>query len=207
MAVAAAGVAAWAAANAGTIAAVSAAASVAATSYSVYAQRQSAQAESDAQSAQNKETAKQAAASYDDLSPAEIDAINQANQADLAQQADAIQAKGRVNLFAAASGTAGGSVDSMLFDIDAVEGRNINQILAQRESGLLSIKNQAESVRQQAISGQSRTAIDSPSWLEGGLKIGTAAVNGLQSYNTIKTKLSGLDKASTSTTSQAKGSV
>lgn len=204
MAVAAAGVAAWAAANAGTIAAVSTAATIAATSYQVYSTQQSAKAEADAQNQQNKQVAKNAAASYDDLSPAEIDAISQANQQGLSQQADAIRAKGRVNLFAAASGTGGGSVDSMLYDIDAVEGRNLNQILSQRESGLFNIKNQAESLRQQAIGSQSRSAINAPSWIEGGLKIGTSAVNGLQSYNQIKTKLSGLDKANTS---QAKGSV
>lgn len=202
MAVAAAGVTAWAAANAGTIAAVSTAATLASTGYSLYSQQQTARLESEAQSRQNQEVARQAVNSYGDLSPAEVDAINQANQQSLSQQADAISAKGRVNLFAAASGTGGGSVDSMLFDIDATEARNMNQILNQRESGLLSIKTQAENIRQQSIGGQSRQVINSPSWIESGLKFGTAAVSGLQSYNSTKKSLSGLEKAT-----QSKGSV
>lgn len=204
MAVAAVGVGAWMAANAGTIAAVSTAASVAATSYSVYSQQQAAKAESQAQSEQNQEIAKQAAASYDDLSPAEIDANKQANEAALQQQAEALQAKGRVNLFASASGTMGGSVDSLLYDIDTIRDRNINNVITQRESGLLSIRQKAEQIRQSAISGQSSSAISSPSWIEGGLKIGNTLVNSASNYSTQKKTTDLLNKANTN---QVKGGV
>jgi len=198
-------VVAWAAANAGTIAAVSAAASVAAQGYSMYSQSQAAKAEAQAADDQNKESAIQAAASYDDLTPAEIDANKQANDAALAQQAESIQAKGRVNLFAAASGTLGGSVDSMLFDIDTVRSRNMNSIIAQRESGLTSIRKQAEQIRQGALSNQNRQPINSPSWVEGGLKIGATAIQGLSSYQDTLKATSGLQKANQ--TSQIKGGV
>lgn len=174
---------AWAAANAGTIAAVSTAVSVAATASQFYSQSQQAKAQAEAVSQQNEQLAKQAVESYDDLTPAEIDAQRNAADMELQQQAEALQAKGRVNVFAAASGTAGQSVDSMLFNIDAIKARNTNEILKQREAGLFSIKQQAEQSRQGAISNMSREAIQRPSWIEAGLKIGTQAVSGLSSYN------------------------
>lgn len=201
-------VVAWAAANAGTIAAVSAAASVAAQGYSMYSQSQAAKAETQAAEDQNKEAAIQAAAAYDDLTPAEIDANKQANDAAMAQQAESIQAKGRVNLFAAASGTLGGSVDSMLFDIDTIRSRNINSVIAQRESGLTSIRKQAEQIRQGGLSNQNRQPINSPSWVEGGLKIGTSIIQGISSYQDTMKATSGLQKATQSTgKSQIKGGV
>lgn len=203
MAVAAAGVAAWAAANAGTIAAVSTAASIAAQGYSMYSQAQAAKAESQAAEEQNKEAAIQAAAAYDDLTPAEIDANKQANDAAMAQQAEAIQAKGRVNLFAAASGTGGGSVDSMLFDIDSIKAGNINSIIAQRESGLTSIRKQAEQIRQGGIGNQNRQVINSPSWIENGIKLGTSVVNGISQYQETQKSVSGLQRAN----NQVKGGV
>lgn len=174
---------AWAAANAGTIAAVSTAVSVAATASQFYSQSQQAKAQAEAVSQQNEQLAKQAVESYDDLTPAEIDAQRNAADMELQQQAEALQAKGRVNVFAAASGTAGQSVDSMLFNIDAIRARNTNEILKQREAGLFSIKQQAEQSRQGAISNISREAIQRPSWIEAGLKMGTQAVSGLSNYN------------------------
>lgn len=198
MAVAAAGIGAWAAANAGTIAAVSAAASVAAASYSTYSQIQQGKAESAAAELQNKEAAKQAAAAYDDLTPAEIDANKQANDQALQQQAEALQAKGRVNLFAAASGTLGGSVDSMLYDIDVQKSKNINTILTQRESGLYSIKQQAEQIRQGGLSNQTRQPINQPSWLEGGLKIGAQVVKGFDQYGRMNKETFQYQKPATS---------
>lgn len=174
---------AWSAANAGTIAAVSTAVSVAATASQFYSQSQQAKAQAEAVSQQNEQLAKQAVESYDDLAPAEIDAQRNAADMELQQQAEALQAKGRVNVFAAASGTAGQSVDSMLFNIDAIKARNTNEILKQREAGLFSIKQQAEQSRQGAIGNMSREAIQRPSWIEAGLKIGTQAVSGLSSYN------------------------
>jgi hypothetical protein len=174
---------AWAAANAGTIAAVSTAVSVAATASQFYSQSQQAKAQAEAVSQQNEQLAKQAVESYDDMTPAEIDAQRNAADMELQQQAEALQAKGRVNVFAAASGTAGQSVDSMLFNIDAIKARNTNEILKQREAGLFSIKQQAEQSRQGAISNMSREAIQRPSWIEAGLKMGTQAVSGLSIYN------------------------
>lgn len=173
---------AWAAANAGTIAAVSTAASIAGTAMSYYSQSQQAKAQAEIASKQNEQLAQQAVQSYDDLTPAEIDAQRNAADIELQQQAEALQAKGRVNVFAAASGTAGQSVDSMLFNIDAIKARNTNEILNQREAGLFSIKQQAEQSRQGAISSMSQSAIQRPSWVEAGLNIGTQAVSGLASY-------------------------
>lgn len=179
----AAGIGAWAAANAATITAVSTAVSVAGTAMSYYSQSQQAKAQAQAASQQNEQLAQQAVQSYDDLTPAEIDAQRNAADMELQQQAEALQAKGRVNVYAAASGTAGQSVDSMLFNIDAIKARNTNEILKQREAGLFSIKQQAEQSRQGAISSMSKQSIQQPSWLEAGLKIGTQAVSGLSSYS------------------------
>lgn len=179
----AAGVGAWMAANAATISAVSTAVSVAGTAMSYYSQSQQAKAQAQAASEQNKQLAQQAVYSYDDLTPAEIDAQRNAADQELQQQSEALEAKGRVNVFAAASGTAGQSVDSMLFNIDAIKARNTNEILRQREAGLFSIKQQAEQSRQGAISSMSRQAIDKPSWIEAGLKIGTQAVSGISDYS------------------------
>lgn len=179
----AAGIGAWAAANAATITAVSTAVSVAGTAMSYYSQSQQAKAQAQAASQQNEQLAQQAVQSYDDLTPAEIDAQRNAADMELQQQAEALQAKGRVNVYAAASGTAGQSVDSMLFNIDAIKARNTNEILKQREAGLFSIKQQAEQSRQGAISSMSKQSIQQPSWLEAGLKIGTQTVSGLSSYN------------------------
>lgn len=199
MAVTGAAIAGWAAANAGTIALVSTAASIAATGYQVYSQNQQAKQEAHAQDEMNKQIAIQAAASYDDLTPAEIDANRQAQEAALDQQAQSIQAKGRVNLFAAASGTMGGSVESLLFDVEQQKSKNINSILAQRESGLYSIKQQAESIRQNAISGQSRQAISQPSWIEAGLKIGSTAIQGFDKFGRMNETFKLQDRATNNT--------
>lgn len=205
MAVTAAAIGAWAAANAGTIALVSTAASVAAAGYSTYSQMQSAKEEAAAQSELNKQQAVQAAAAYDDLTPAEIDANRQAQDEALSQQAQAIQAKGRVNVFAAASGTLGGSVDSLLYDVEQTKSQNINSILTQRESGLYSIKQQAEGIRQGAIGSQSRQAINSPSWLDVGINVGTAAIKGFDNYGRMNDTFKLQGKATP--TAQVKGGV
>ena len=182
MAVTTAAMSAWMAANAATIAAVSVAATVASTAYSAYSQRQSADAMAKQQSESNKAMAISAAESYDDLSPAEIDAQRQASELGIQNQAEALQAKGRVNVFSAAAGTMGGSVDSALFDIEATKERNVNDILRQREAGLYSIKQQAESIRVGATQGQNRTAIEQPSWLQTGMQIGQQVVSGYDKY-------------------------
>lgn len=182
MGVTTAAIGAFMASNAGTIAAVSTAASVASTAYGAYAQSQSATMMAQQQSEANRAMAIAAAESYDDLSPAEIDAQRQASELGIQNQAEAIQAKGRVNVFAAASGTMGGSVDSALFDIEATKDRNVNDILRQREAGLYSIKQQAESIRVGATQGQNRTAIEQPSWLQTGMQIGQQAVSGFDKY-------------------------
>lgn len=182
MGVTTAAIGAFMASNAGTIAAVSTAASVASTAYGAYAQSQSATMMAQQQSENNRAMAIASADSYDDLSPAEIDAQRQASELGIQNQAEAIQAKGRVNVFAAASGTMGGSVDSALFDIEATKDRNVNDILRQREAGLYSIKQQAESIRVGATQGQNRTAIEQPSWLQTGMQIGQQAVSGFDKY-------------------------
>lgn len=186
MGITTAAIGAFMAANAGTIAAVSTAAAVASTAYGTYAQRQNADAMAQFQSESNKAMAVAAAESYDDLSPAEIDVQRQASELALQNQAEAIQAKGRVNVFAAASGTMGGSVESALFDIDVTEAKNVNDILRQREAGLYSIKQQAESIRTSASQGQSRQAIDKPSWAQAAVQIGQQAVSGYDKYMSKK---------------------
>lgn len=183
MAVAAAGVGAWAAANAGAIAAAAAVASVAATAYSAYSQKQNADAQAEAQKKSNDSKIAAAVQSYGDLDSQELDIQRNAKESGLQQDIQAMQARGRVNLFAAASGTMGGSVDSMLFDIDQQKEQNLNSIIRQKESGLYSIKQQANQIQTGAVQGQDTRVIDSPSWLDIGVSTGTAAVNAASSYS------------------------
>lgn len=197
MAVTAAAVGGWMAANAGTIAAVSAAAGMATTAMSFYQQKQQADAAYDAQKQQNDAMARAAAASYDDLSATEIDLNRKAADEAVDQQLQARQAAGRVNLFAAASGTMGGSVDSMLFDIDATKDRNINNILDQRQAGLYQVRQNAEAARMSAINGSSRQSINQPSWLEMGMKLGTQAMEGFGKYQDRKDTFAGTQKLQT----------
>lgn len=197
MAVTAAAASSWIAANAGTIAAVTAAVSTAATAASMYQQKQTADAAFDQQEQANKAQAKAAASSYDDLSATEIDINRQASDEVIQQNLAAAQARGRVNLFAAASGTMGGSVDSMLSDIEATKDRNINTVLDQRQSGLYSVRQQAEATRWGAVSSSSQQAISKPSWLEAGLKLGSQAIQSLDKYADRKQTYEGTQKLST----------
>ncbi|QHJ79425.1 MAG: hypothetical protein [Caudoviricetes sp.] len=183
MAVAAAGVGAWAAANAGAIAAAAAVASVAATAYSAYSQKQNADAQAEAQKKSNDSKIAAAVQSYGDLDVQEADIQRNAKESGLQQDIQAMQARGRVNLFAAASGTMGGSVDSMLFDIDQQKEQNLNSIIRQKESGLYSIKQQANQIQTGAVQGQDTRVISSPSWLDVGVATGTAAINAASSYS------------------------
>lgn len=196
MAVTAAAVGGWMAANAGAIAAVSTVASMATTAYSMYSQKQQADAAFSQQEQANKQTALATAQSYDDLSATEIDLNRQASDEAIQQQLQAAQAKGRVSLFSAASGTMGGSVDSMLYDIDATKDRNINTLLDQRQAGLYSIRQQAENARYSAIRGSQQQAISRPSWIETGIKMGTQALQGLSQYSDRKETFAGTQKLS-----------
>lgn len=200
MAITAAAVGGWMAANAGTIAAVSAAASMATTAMSAYQQKQAADAQFKSQQQANEQQAIAAASSYDDLSATEIDLNRKAADEAVNQQLQAAQAKGRVNLFASAAGTMGGSVDSLLFDIDRTRDQNINTILDQRQAGLYQVRQQAESIRQGAVANNSRQAINQPSWLETGLKLGSQAMQGFGQYSDRKSTYEGTQKL------QAKGS-
>ena len=186
MAITAAAVGGWMAANAAAIAAATTVAAAAASAYSMYSQSKAASAEAAAQTENNKKVAIAAADSYDDLSPAEIDLQRKAANLALQEQQDALQVKGRVNLFAAASGTMGGSVESSLFDVEQIKARNINTILREREAGLSSIKVQAEQTRQSAISQQTQRSVSGPSWIEGGLKIAGSLMEGYGKYTERK---------------------
>lgn len=197
MAVTAAAVGGWMAANAGTIAAVSTAASLATTAMSMYQQNQQANAAFKQQEDANKAAAVAAASSYGDLAATEADLNRQAADEAVQQQLAARQAQGRVNLFAAASGTMGGAVDSMLYDIEATKDRNINTILDQRQAGLYSIRQQAEATRWGAIRGSSQQAISKPSWLEAGVKLGTQAMQGFGQYMDRKDTYTGTQKLTT----------
>lgn len=196
MAVTAAAVGGWMAANAGTIAAVSTVASMATTAYGMYSQKQQADAAFNQQEQANKQAAIATAQSYNDLSATEIDLNEQAADEAIQQQLQAAQAKGRVNLFAAASGTMGGSVDSMLYDIDATKDRNINTILDQRQAGLYNVRQQAENARYSAIRGSQQQAISRPSWIETGIKMGTQALQGFSQYSDRKETYAGTQKLS-----------
>lgn len=110
-------------------------------------QKAFAEAQAKAQDQNNKAIRASAIQQYDDLSRSERDAIDQADLESLEQQKLAIQAQGRVNVMSGASGTYGGSVDSVLQDLVQTRGKNIAAIRSNRDTQLEDIRIQSEGIR------------------------------------------------------------
>lgn len=104
------------------------------------------------------------------------------NQLDVAaQQANA-------KLLAGASGTQGGSVNSMLFDIAQTGGRNQANIIYDRNQQLSQITKQAESIRYGARRQMGTRSFARPSALralQGGIQTGMSSYNFSQAFNNL----------------------
>lgn len=170
----------------GVMMAISVAASMAGTALSMQNQKNIAEAEQELQAQNNAAIDRAAIAQYGDLSAAEDSIQEQASLEGLEQQKAAIQAKGRVNVLAASSGTYGGSIDSMLRDINATRGQNLTTIAKNRSTQLKEVKLQAEQIRYGAAANKSNRIFSKPSSGEMIAGVGLAGIqSGLSSYNTF----------------------
>ena len=193
MAIAAVG--AFIAANAGTIAAVTAAGS---------AMMQGIQARNAAQAAETQRKQKNAAAlnsmqdQYSQLSGAEKDSRQRAAEESMANQREYASRRSKISLMAAASGTSGLSVDSMVRDLRQQQGRNMNTIITNQDIELQGFRNQAEQIRVGTASRIDNRKIQRPSWAEVGLQTGIAGVQGFAAGKDIQESLGyGGDPAAT----------
>jgi len=136
--------------------------------------RKDAEAQQEAQAINNKEIDKTAYANYSDLSRSEVSIQEQAGEASLEQQKAYFKARGRVVNIAGASGTAGGSVDSILSDLNRTKGQNLATITKNRRTQLDEVALQAEQIRQGAKASKSNRVFNKPSGLQIGLQVGAA---------------------------------
>lgn len=125
--------------------------------------RYDAEAQQKAQEVNNKEIDKTAVANYSDLSKAEVSIQEQAGLSSLEQQKAYFKARGKVNVLSGASGTAGGSVDSILRDLNQTKGQNIATITKNRRTQLDEIALQSEQIRQGAKASKSNRIFSKPS--------------------------------------------
>ena len=185
----------WIAANAGAISAVTAAGS---------AMMQGIQARNAAQAAETQRKQKNAAAlnsmqdQYSQLSGAEKDSRQRAVEESMANQREYASRRSKISLIAAASGTSGLSVDSMVRDLRQQRGRNMNTIITNQDIELQGFRNQAESIRVGTAARTDNRKIQRPSWAEVGLQTGIAGVQGYAAGKDIQESLGyGGDPAAT----------
>lgn len=186
---------AWIAANAGAISAVTAAGS---------AMMQGIQARNAAQAAETQRKQKNASAlnsmqdQYSQLSGAEKDSRQRAVEESMANQREYASRRSKISLMAAASGTSGLSVDSMVRDLRQQRGRNMNTIITNQDIELQGFRNQAEQIRVGTAARTDNRKIQRPSWAEVGLQTGIAGVQGLAEGKDIQESLGyGGDPAAT----------
>lgn len=178
----------WVAANAATISAVTAAGS---------AMMQGIQARNAAKSAEVQRKQQNAAAlesmqdQYSQLSGAEKDSRQRALEESMSNQREYAARKSKISLMAAASGTQGLSVDSMVRDLKQQKGRNLNTILTNQSIELQGFRNQAESIRTGTASRIDNRKIQRPSWAEVGLQTGISGMQGYAAGQDITRSLGG----------------
>ena len=193
MAVAAVGT--FLAANAGTIAAATMAGQ--AIMSGIQARKQ-AEAQQQYQQQQNELALKSMRDQYSQLSTAEKDAKERSLNESIQNQEEYAQRRARINLMAAATGTGGLSVDSMMQDLKMQKGRNLNTIVSNQEIELQGFRNQAEAIRTGTQGRIDTRKIQRPSWAEIGLSAAGSAVSGYMTGQDIKSQLGqGGDPAAT----------
>lgn len=168
-------------------------AAVAASTAAAYMQYDSGKKQADAQSEQqeisNRETAKAIDTNYGELSKVEQDALLNEADDNIDMQKQYMQARGRVNTMAAASGTAGMSVDAQMFGLDRDRATNMDSLQITRQSKLDSVTNQARQIKSQGTAGMDYSPISRPSWAQGALSVGSTALSGAASAYGASQKL------------------
>jgi hypothetical protein len=124
--------------------------------------------------------------SYADLGAAKREIEEESLEASLTQQKEYIQAVGRVNLIAGASGTFGGSVDSMLRDLRQTRGANVSKIVKNRNTQLEGLYAEARNIERQGLASQTTRTFHKPSALATGLGIAGAGLQGYSAGLTLK---------------------
>lgn len=155
--------------------------SVATAVYSGVQQQQQAKAEEEQQNLNNKATMDSAIASYGDLTPQERDIETEAANGGLKAQSEYLRSVGSMNLVSGASGTYGGSVDSMLRDLKTTRGKNMSDVVSNRTTELDNVKAQAEQIRYGARANMQTRVFSKPSALGIGLSAVSAAASGASS--------------------------
>lgn len=149
---------------------------VAASVYSSVQASNMADAESEQQRLNNEATMEGAVASYGDLTPRERDIDKEASDGGIKAQADYLRSVGNMNVMSGASGTYGGSVDSMLRDLKTTRGRNMSDVVANRTTELDNVKAQAESIRYGARANMQTRLFSKPTGV--GMALGAVGAAG-----------------------------
>lgn len=165
------------------------AASAAATVVQMQDSKHAADAQADAQEIHNSETAKAITDNYGELSKVEQDALLDEADSNISMQKQYMQARGRVNTMAAASGTAGLSVMQQELGLSRDRAANLDAIQATRQSKLDNVNNQAKQIRSQGMAGMDYSPISRPSWAKGALQIGSTVLGGVSSGMQAQNKL------------------
>lgn len=168
-----------------------AAASTAQAGYSFYQERQMASAAKKQQKAHNKRVHENMIEQYGQMSNAERQSIRSNLEDSVEVQREHARRRANVNLMAAASGTSGLSVSQMLGGIDSEAGQNMDTLLRNREVEMDNFRKQATGIRTGAVSQKDTRVIQRPSFLEGALRTGSAALSGYGQGQGIKSGLEG----------------
>lgn len=145
--------------------------------YSGYVSQQQAKAQIEAQERNNELAAESMLNQYSELSEAEKDSRNAALEQTQENQEEYQRRKSRINLITAASGAGGMSVDSMMQDLRANKGSNMNAIVNNQEIELDKFRSRSTAIQTQAKSRIDKRKIHKPSWGEIGLQAGVAAAS------------------------------
>lgn len=147
-------------------------------------ERYNAEAQEALQAQNNREIDKAALENYSELSRAETGINMQAGESSLEQQKAFFKARGQQLVSSGASGTAGGSVDMVLRDLNTTKGKNLSTISYNRRQQLDEVVSQAESIRQGAKAAKSNRIFNKPSMGMIALNTAATAANSYSQYLT-----------------------
>lgn len=123
---------------------------------------------------------------YHQLAGAEVDTLDASYDASLQAQTDYLQAKAQAQNVAAATGTAGGSVDMLLGELSRQKAEGMAEIIQNRETAFADIQAQAKSIENGA--NANLQAIKKPS-------VTQAVIAGVQTGASVYALASGVGAA------------
>lgn len=171
--------------------AIMAVTSAASAAYSVVSSRQMANAQRKQQQQNNARVHQSMIDQYSQMSNAERQSVNTSIEDSIRVQREHAKRRTNINIMAAASGTSGVSLGNMIRSEDQEAGRNFETLLRNREIELNNFRMQAESIRTGAVSQADTRIIQRPSFLEGALQVGSAALSGYGAGSGLKSELQG----------------